>query len=362
MREEEIEPPMPERVVDLRSDTVTLPTEEMRVAMSRAELGDDVYGEDPTVKRLEELAAEKAGMDRALFVPSGTMGNTAALLAHTRPGDEVIFEELAHLYNWEAGSYANICGLAARPILGEFGIFTAEQLEEAIRPDNVHFTRPTLVCLENTHNNAAGSVWTPGEFEAVSSVARQHGLKVHVDGARIFNAAVALGVEVTEFTRHVDSRMFCVSKGLSAPVGSLLCGDSAFVEEAYRARKRLGGAMRQAGIIAAAAIVSLENMVDRLAEDHDNARRLCTELSAMEGISATQAPRPTNIVMVDVGGLGWTSAELIDRWKKLGILCNPRPPTRVRLVTNRHVSADDVTYALDATRQMTRAEPVSTAA
>ena len=352
MREEEIDPPMPERVVDLRSDTVTLPTEEMRGAMSRAELGDDVYGEDPTVKRLEELAADKTGMDRALFVPSGTMGNTAALLAHTRPGDEVIFEELAHLYNWEAGTYANICGLAARPILGEFGIFTAEQLEEAIRPDNVHFTRPTLVCLENTHNNAAGSVWTPEEFEAVSSVARQHGLKVHVDGARIFNAAVALGVEVTEFTRHVDSLMFCVSKGLSAPGGSLLCGDSAFVEEAYRARKRLGGAMRQAGVIAAAGIVAIEQCASWLPQDHANASRLADGLNEIDGIETAMAPRPSNMVFMDVSLLGWSSADLVARLTERGVLGNPRPNSRVRLVTHRCISSEDVEFVIEATTAM----------
>ncbi len=316
------------RIVDLRSDTQTLPTDEMVKAMSSAELGDNVYGEDPTGNRLQEQAAEKTGMEAALFVPSGTMGNTAALLAHTTPGDEVFFEELAHMYYWECGTYANIAGLAARPIKGEWGIFTGDQLEEAIRPENVHFTKPVLVCLENSHNNAAGSVWTPAEVESVSRVARKHGLRIHIDGARIFNAAVALGVDATEFTRHVDSVMFCISKGLSAPV------------------------------IAAAGVVALETMIDRLAEDHDNARRLCEGLSAIDGIEASQAPRPTNIVMVDVAGLGWKTEQLISSWKAAGVLCNPRPPTRVRLVTNRHVSADDVTYALEATVQMVSQEPV----
>ena len=343
---------MPERTVDLRSDTTTLPTEEMREAMARAELGDDVYGEDPTMNRLHEVAAAKMGMEAAMFVPSGTMGNTCCLLAHTHPGDEFYVDELAHIYNWEGGAYANLGGLVARTVAGNFGIFTAEQLAEAIRADNVHFTRPTLVCLENTHNNGAGSVWTPAEFEAVAGVAHERGLQVHVDGARIFNAAVALGVDVTQFTAHVDSITFCVSKGLSAPVGSLVCGSRAFIDEALRARKRLGGSMRQAGVIAAAAIVAIETMVERLADDHDNARRLCEGLNDIEGFAATQAPRPTNILMVDVAELGWTSPELISRWKGCGILCNPRPGSRARLVTSRHVSAADVDYALETTRQM----------
>lgn len=346
---------MPDRDVDLRSDTLTLPTEEMKEAMRRAEVGDDVYGEDPTVQRLEELAAYKVGMAAALYVPTGTMGNTCALLTHTCPGDEVIFESLAHMYNWECGGYASVAGLASRCITGEHGILQPEQLGEVIRTDDPHFPPQSLVCLENTHNNAAGSVWLPEEIDAVAIVAHQHGLKVHVDGARIFNASVALGVEASEFTRHVDSIMFCVSKALSAPVGSLLCGSNAFVEEARRMRKRLGGGMRQAGVIAAAGIVALETMVDRLADDHDNARALAEGLGTIPGLRTRLAPRPTNIAMVDVGELGWTSAELIERWLHLGIKCNARPPSGVRVVTNRHVSAEDVAYVIEVTREMAAA-------
>ena len=343
-----------DRMVDLRSDTITRPTEAMWEAMRHAEVGDDVYGEDPTVQRLQELAAAKMGMEAALYVPSGTMGNTCALLAHTHPGEEVIVEELAHLYCWEAGAYASIAGLATRPVRGEEGIFTAEQLEAVLRPPNPHFPRTSLLCLENSHNNAAGAVWSADEMAAVAKVARERGLKVHLDGARVFNAAVTLGVEVTELTQHVDSVMFCVSKGLSAPVGSLLCGSRAFVDEAFRARKRLGGAMRQSGIIAAAAIVAIETMVDRLAEDHETARLLAEGLGAIDGITATRAPRPSNIVMANVGGLGWASADVIERWGAMGIKCNPRPPSGVRLVTNRHVTADDINYVLEVTRDMAR--------
>ncbi|MCC7265369.1 MAG: aminotransferase class I/II-fold pyridoxal phosphate-dependent enzyme [Candidatus Latescibacteria bacterium] len=344
---------MPERIVDLRSDTVTKPTEEMREAMHRAPVGDDVYGEDPTVKALEELAAARMGMEAALFVPSGTMGNTCALLAHTHAGEEMVVEELAHISCWEAGNYANLAGLSIRPIRGEHGVFTPAQLEAALRsPENPHFARQTLLCLENTHNNAAGAVWTPAQVEAVAVAARGRGLAVHMDGARIFNAAVALGVDAREFTRHLDSVMFCVSKGLSAPVGSLLCGSRAFIAEAYRARKRLGGAMRQAGVIAAAGIVAIEQMVARLAEDHANARRLCEGLAQIPGITARQAPVPTNILMVDVAGLGWTAEELVTRWKAVGVLGNRRPPTAARLVTHRHISAADVDYTLEVTREM----------
>lgn len=348
-----------DRTVDLRSDTLTRPTEAMWDAMHHADVGDDVYGEDPTVTRLQELAAEMTGMEAALYVPSGTMGNTCAMLAHTNPGEEMVAEELAHIYCWEAGTYANIAGLTVRSVKGEQGIFTRQQFEQTLRPANPHFPRPTLLCLENTHNNAAGAVWSVEEMASVADAAREQGLKVHLDGARVFNAAVALGVDVKEITATADSVMFCVSKGLSAPVGSLLCGSRAFIDEAYRARKRLGGAMREAGVIAAAGVVALETMVDRLAEDHETARLLAEGLDAIDGITATRAPRPTNIIMADVAPLGWTSAQLIEQWNAAGIKCNPRPPHGVRLVTNRHASAEDINYVLDVTREMVRSTAVA---
>jgi threonine aldolase len=343
-----------DRIVDLRSDTLTRPTDAMWDAMHHAEVGDDVYGEDPTITRLQELAAEKVGMEAALYVPSGTMGNTCAMLAHTNPGEEMIVEELAHIYCWEAGTYANIAGLTVRAVTGDQGIFTRQQFEEVLRPDNPHFPRATLLCLENSHNNAAGAVWSVEEMATVADAARERGLRVHLDGARVFNAAITLGVDVKQITATVDSVMFCVSKGLSAPVGSLLCGTQAFIDEAYRARKRLGGAMREAGVIAAAGIVALEQMVDRLAEDHETARLLTEGLNGIDGITATRAPRPTNIIMASVAGLGWKSADLIERWRAAGIKCNPRPPHGVRLVTSRNVNADDIAYLLEVTRDMAR--------
>lgn len=343
---------MSDKTIDLRSDTITLPTEAMREAMASAPLGDDVYGEDPTVNRLQELAAEKVGMEAALYVPSGTMGNACALMTHTHWGDEVLFEEQAHLYYWEAGTYAALAGLAVRTVDGEHGIITGDQVREAIRADNPHFAPLKVVCIENTHNNHAGQAWSVAEVAAVGAACREHGLKLHVDGARIFNAAIATGTQVPAFTQHVDSVMFCVSKGLSAPVGSLLCGSKDFIERAYRMRKRLGGAMRQAGVVAAAGIVALEQMVDRLAEDHAVARELAAGLGAIEGVEVISPPRPTNILKVDFAALGWSAADLVAQWKARGVLCNPRPPHGARLVANRHVGLEDVKYVVEATRAM----------
>jgi threonine aldolase len=262
---------------------------------------------------------------------------------------------MSHIYGWECGNYAAVAGLAVRLVQGDEGIVPAERLEAAIRAPNVHYAPARLACLENTHNNACGSAWTPAEVEAFAAAARRHGLAVHLDGARVFNAAVALGVDVRQYARCVDSVMFCVSKGLSAPVGSLLCGSRAFVDRASGMRKRLGGAMRQAGVIAAAGIVALERMVDRLAVDHAHCRALATGLAAIPGLEVLQAARPTNILQLDVSALGWRAAELIDRWVPYGIRCNPRPPTRVRLVTHRHIDDADVEYVLAVTRRLVTA-------
>ena len=345
---------MSERTVDLRSDTVTLPTQEMKDAMMEAALGDDGYGEDATVNRLQEFAAEKLGMEAGLYVPSGTMGNACALFAHTRSGDDVFFEERAHLFAGARGEFAVLNGVKPHPMQAEFGVIQPEQLEEAINSEDV--SQPSLLCIENTHNGSGGSAWTSAEVEAISKAARAHGLKIHMDGARIFNAVVAHGVDVRNYTRHIDSVMFCVSKGLSAPVGSLLCGSRSFIDEADAVRKRMGGGMRQAGIIAAAGIVALEKMVDRLAEDHEIARLLCVELEAIEGIKVQRPLTPTNFAMVNVEGLGWSSESLIEKWKTHGILANPRPPAGARLVAHRHITRDDVTYVVDATRRLVERE------
>jgi threonine aldolase len=343
---------MSDKTVDLRSDTITLPTEEMQEAMARAPLGDDVYGEDPTVNRLQELAADKMGKEAALYVPSGTMGNTCALLAHANWGDEALFEEQAHMYYWEAGTYANIAGLAARAVKGEHGVVTPEQIHASVRADNPHFAPLKVVCIENSHNNYAGHAWSVPEMAAVGEACREHGLKLHMDGARIFNAAVAMGVAASDYAQHVDSVMFCVSKGLSAPLGSLVCGDRAFIDEVYRMRKRLGGAMRQAGVVAAAGIVALEQMVERLADDHAVAQALADGLGSIDGVEVLFPPRPTNILKVEFAALGWSAADVVGRWKERGVLCNPRPPHGARLVANRHVGVEDVGYVVEVTREM----------
>ena len=346
---------MPERIIDLRSDTVTLPTDEMREAMAHTAVGDDAYGEDPTVNQLQELAADKMGMETALYVPSGSMGNRCALMAHTSPGDGIFFEEKAHILAGKRRTHADIADVTTHPIESEFGVIKPEQLEEAIQSAGADTAQSALLCIENTHNYSGGSAWSPAEMEALARAAQERGLKLHMDGARIFNAVVAWGVDVREYTRHVDSVMFCVSKGLSAPVGSLLCGSRAFVDRAHSARKDLGGGMRQAGIIAAAGIVALEKMVDRLAEDHETARLLCAGLQKIVGLKVWQPPTPTNFVMVDVDALGWTSEELLAKWKAGGILVNPRPYARARLVTHRHITASDVAYVVDATRRLVEA-------
>ncbi len=346
---------MSEKTVDLRSDTITLPTEEMREAMARAALGDDCFNEDPTVNRLQKLAAAKLGMEAALYVPSGTMGNSCALLAHTYPGQEVVFEEFAHMYRFEAGAYASFAGLSARLVKGEHGIIRPGHLEECIEGCGARYSGLSLVCIENTYNYSGGSAWTPAEVEAVSSVVRRYNLKLHVDGARIFNAAVALGVDVKYYAQHVDSVMFCVSKSLSAPVGSLLCGSRTFIDRAYHMRRRLGGAMRQVGVLAAAGIVALEQMVDRLAEDHEKARLLREGLQAIDCLELSTPPVPTNMLIVDARKLGWTSEDLNGRWKACGILSIMRPPNRCRLVVHRHTTFEEVDYVVESTRRLVRA-------
>ena len=340
---------MPARTVDLRSDTTTRPTREMRQAMLQAAVGDDAYGEDPTVNQLQELAAAKLGMEAALYVPSGSMGNRCALTAHTNPDEAVFFEQNAHPSVRDVGDYA---GVKAYPIETEYGMITPAQVREKLDAAGGAGARPTLLCIENTHNFSGGAAWLPADLDELCNSARQYGLKIHLDGARLFNAAVARGVDVKEFTRHLDSVMFCVSKGLSAPVGSLLCGSRSFIEAARIERKNLGGNMRQAGVVAAAGIVALENMVERLAEDHRLAHNLCEKLQPISGIKASQPPAPTNFVMVDVAEMGWKAEDMTAKWKALGILAHPRPPTRIRLVVHRHINSEDIDYVAAATRRL----------
>jgi threonine aldolase len=335
-------------LVDLRSDTVTQPTEAMREAMRRAEVGDDQWGEDPTVRRLEEIAAERLGKEAALFVPSGTMANLAAVLSHTRRGDEVIVEARAHTYLTEAGGMSAVAGVIPRPVATERGAISAAQVEAVVRAPNVHFAPTRLLCLENTHNRAGGTVMTPVQTNEVAAAARRHGLAIHLDGARIFNAAVALGVDPRVLTREVDSVMFCVSKGLSAPVGSLLAGEAAFIARARAARQMLGGAMRQAGIIAAAGVVALESMVDRLAEDHRRARDLAQQLAELPGVRLDPAAVQTNIIILEVDD----APGVVERLAAHRVLAHGVDRRTIRLVTHRHIGDAEVERAVEIFRQV----------
>ena len=339
------------RIVDLRSDTITRPTAAMRRAMAEAEVGDDVFGEDPTINKLEEMAAGRLGKEAALFVASGTMGNLASLLSHCGRGDEVILGDQSHTFIFEQGGSAAIGGIHPRPLQNEpDGSIDIEGIEAAIRPDNVHYPTTRLIVLENTHNRCNGSPLTVGYMERVRSLADRHGLKVHVDGARIFNAAAALGVDAARLATGADSITFCLSKGLAAPVGSVVCGSRDFIFRARRARKVLGGGMRQAGVLAAAGIVALEEMVDRLPEDHANARRLGEGLSTIPGLALSPELICTNIVYIEIVRDGLTPPALAERLKASGVLVLPVGPRRLRAVTHYHISADDIDHAIGVFR------------
>jgi len=302
------------RIVDLRSDTITHPTPAMREAMATAEVGDDVFGEDPTIIRLEALAAERVGKEASLFVASGTMGNLAALLAHCDRGDEMIIGDQAHSYVYEQGGSAALGGIHPRPLPNRpDGTIEPSAIEAAIRGDNVHFPRSRLICIENTHNRCGGAVLGTDYMARVRDIADRHGLAIHLDGARLFNASVALGVPAATLAADADSVTFCLSKALAAPVGSVLCGRAAFIARARRMRKVLGGGMRQAGVLAAAGLVALETMVDRLAEDHANARRLAEGLAELPGIAIDLDRVQTNIVIFDLRREGITPDDLVER-------------------------------------------------
>lgn len=336
-----------ERPIDLRSDTVTTPTEAMRRAMAAAEVGDDVYQEDPTVRRLEAMAAEKMGKEAGLFVPSGTMGNAVAVMTHTRRGDEVILEAESHIYYYEVAGIAVLSGALPRTVPGVRGAITPELLESALRGPNIHYPPTTLLCMENTHNRAGGAVIPLETMRATSDLAHRRGLAVHLDGARIFNAAIALGVPAAAIAATADSVMFCLSKGLGAPVGSVLTGTRAFIERARKNRKMLGGGMRQAGVIAAAGVVALETMVDRLQEDHENARYLAENLAEIPGLVVDPATVQTNMVMCDVVKPGLSAEELSRRLRERQVLVNANGPSRLRFVTHKDVSRADIARALE---------------
>jgi threonine aldolase len=335
------------RHIDLRSDTVTQPTEAMRKAMYQAELGDDVYGEDPTVNRLEALAAERMGKEAALFVVSGTMGNLVALLTHCGRGDEIIMGDKAHTFLYEAGGVSALGGIHVHTVPNQpNGMLDLADVEQAIRTDNIHFPRTRVITIENTHNRCGGAVLSVEQMASIKALAQRHGLMVHLDGARIFNAAVALGVPVGDLAAQVDTVQFCISKGLSAPVGSLIAGPAAFIAEARRTRKIVGGGMRQAGVLAAAGIVALEQMVERLAEDHANARRLAEGLADIPGIAIEPEAVQSNIVFFGVSEGRMALAELGAALAQEGVLFSQTEPTRFRAVTHYGITAEDIEATL----------------
>jgi threonine aldolase len=333
-------------IIDLRSDTVTLPTEEMLEAIRHAELGDDVFREDPTVNRLEQLSAEKMGKEAALLVTSGTQANLTSLMCNSNPGDLVILESESHIYWYEVGGISKIAGLLPWTVKSEFGALDPEDVEASIHANDIHFPKPSVVCIENTHNRHGGTIITPTQIRAISDVAQQHDLKLYMDGARVFNAAVALKIDVKEITEHVDNLMFCLSKGLCCPVGSLLVGTNDFIEKARKTRKLLGGGMRQAGVIAAPGIVALEKMVDRLEEDHRNARRLAEGISKIRGTRVDLSRVQTNIVFYDVGDLGLSAEVFVSKLKENGVLALSLAEKTVRMVTHRGIESEHIEKAV----------------
>jgi len=340
---------MVEKNLDFRSDTVTWPTPEMREAAANAKLGDDVYGEDPTVNELERLAADMLGKEAGLFVTSGTMGNAVSVLSHTQRGNEIILEATSHIYVNEVGGLAVMGQLMARTVPGELGWMKPEDVEKAIRAENIHYPETRLVCVENTHNSAGGIALTPQQLKADWDVAKRHDLGVHMDGARIFNAAVALNVPAKDLAKYADTVQFCLSKGLSAPVGSLVVGSGELVARARKYRKMLGGGMRQAGIIAAPGIIALTKMVDRLKDDHDNARLLAEGLKGM-GFKILN-PVQTNMVYVEFTSVGWKTEDwnrACDRlgWRSRGF------GTSTRLCTHYGIEREDIKSFLEGLRKL----------
>jgi threonine aldolase len=335
-------------LIDLRSDTVTRPTSAMRKAMSEAEVGDDVFGEDPTVNALQERVAKMLGKETALFVPSGTMANQLAIKAHTQPGDEVIIEATSHPYNFEGGGVAALSGVQFFCLKGVRGILDTSQIEEAVRPDDHHFPVTRLICLENTHNRGGGAIYPIEKIAEIYRLAKSKALLVHLDGARLWNASVATGIGLHEYGQWADSVSVCLSKGLGAPIGSLVAGSKIFIDRVHRFRKMFGGGMRQVGIIASAGLYALDHHIGRLKEDHRNAKRLALGLKELKDISIHPEQVETNIVIFDVGKTGMTASQLSEAMKANGILIHAFGKTQVRLVTHLDITEEDIEIALKA--------------
>lgn len=328
-------------VIDLRSDTVTMPTPQMREAMAKATLGDDVFGDDPTTNFLQEVAAARMGKEAAMFVPSGTMGNLLGVAVNARRGEELIADADSHVFYYETAGAAAVCGVQIRPVPTDAGVMTPDQVRGAVRPrDDPHQPITAAIAFEDTHNRHGGTVWPLEDLREASQAARDNKLRVHLDGARIFNAAVALGVSAADIASCADTVTFCLSKGLACPIGSVFCGSREDVEEAKRWRKRLGGGMRQVGVVAAAGLVALETMVDRLADDHANARTLAEGLSELEGITCDLSRVQTNLVYFDLDRM--PAPRFTEECRKRGLLSDWIDVNRMRFVTHYGVEAADV--------------------
>lgn len=332
--------------IDLRSDTKTLPTEEMIEAIVQAKLGDEQVGEDPTVNRFQDLAAKRLGMEKALLVTSGTQGNLVSLLAQTKPGEEVILGLTCHIYNWEAGGLSGLAGLIPRPLTETYGLLRPEDIEKSIRRKTMYSGKTSIICIENTHNAAGGTIVPPQNIDEIAEIAKKNNLKLHCDGSRIFNAAVALGLDVKKLTEKLDSITFCLSKGLSCPIGAAICGSEEIIKDAKNRKQMLGGGMRQSGIIAAPGIVALEKMIGRLKDDHENAKLLGEGLTKVNGISIDLKTVQTNIVRFNMRGLKVSEKEFVDRLAMQGILARSG-----RMVTHRHITREDVKYVLEVIRK-----------
>jgi len=340
--------------IDLRSDTVTRPTPSMRKVMAEAEVGDDVFGEDPTVNALQEKVAHLLGKEAALFVPSGTMANQLSIKSHTQPGDEVIIEASSHPYNFEGGAGAALSGIQFQCLKGVRGIFDPSQVDEAIRPADHHYPVTKLVCLENTHNRGGGSIYPVEKMADIYRLAKSKGLLVHLDGARLWNASVAMGIKPIEYTQWADSVSVCLSKGLGAPIGSLAAGSKLFIDRVHRFRKMFGGGMRQAGIIAAAGIYALDHHFERLKDDHQNAKRLAVGLKEFKGVSVDPKHVETNIVIFDVSNTGMTGSQVAESMKQERVLIHVIGRTQIRLVTHLDVTSEDIEITLKAFEKLLR--------
>ncbi len=342
---------MSDKLLDFRSDTLTMPTAEMRAAMAQAELGDDVFGEDPTVNRLQARVAEILGKEAALYVPSGTMSNLIGVRLNCKPGDEMICEAQCHILYYEQGGYAQLSGVAARYVEGDFGVLQPEQLEGLVRPDDIHMVRTRAVCLENTHNRGGGRIQPYETVKRICRWAHDSGLTTHLDGARLFNAVVATGIEAPRWTKHFDTVSVCFSKGLGAPIGSAITGPRDLIDEAVRHRKVLGGGMREAGVIAAAALYALENNIDRLADDHACAQTLADGIRELELLELHPDQVDTNLLFFRVDPSLGTADEFCQRLKERGLLMLPIAVDRVRAVTHLGVNLDDARRAIEIIKE-----------